>query len=159
MLTNSYIGLLHSHCKAMKRSSAFMQMLKAEFSLAICLQLQSLEFFSVFMTIIVIIYNRVWLHGLRSSMSRQSFALNLKLITCRSQGLISITVLMETLETDRKGWIILITLQSLGQSPKKFLSTSWEFSLHFDIEIPIGFDLPFLPDGPSQTSNGNVDEC
>lgn len=159
MLPKSYIGLLHSHCKAMKWSSAFIQMLCAEYSLVICLQFQSMEFFSVFMTIIVIIYNCVCLHGLRSSMTRQSFALNLKLITCRSQGLVSITVLMETLETDRKGLIILITLQNLGQSPKKFLSTSWEFSLHFDIEIPIGFDLPFLPDGPSQTSNDNVDEC
>ena len=62
----------------------------------------------------------------------------------RRQGHVSITVFLETLDTDRKGWIIVIALQTLRQSPKKFLSTSWEFSLHFHIKTPIGSELIFF---------------
>lgn len=61
-----------------------------------------------------------------------------------SWGCISITAFLKTLDTDRKGWIIVMALQTLRQSPKKFLSTSWEFSLHFHIKTPIGSELIFF---------------
>lgn len=59
----------------------------------------------------------------------------------RCQGHVSVTCVLESLHTDRKGWIIVIVFLTLRQSPYKFLSTSWEFSLCFHIKAAITSEL------------------
>lgn len=134
--------LLHSDCKAMKWSNFFMQLLYATYSLSAFPVHGNFHCFNYHYC-----YNE---HSYMISWTKELYETAIFCLQLwtdyihRSQIGVSIAAFLETLGTDRKAWIIVTALQTLRQSPKKFLSTCWEFYLCFHIKTSVLSELIFF---------------